>query len=173
MSRDEGNVPPKEEPRKDEEICIGDVVSMTPEAFKHAPRLMGPLKLYSVGWPNCFQVVHVFEHEGVPTLTLGECCFNLILNRKTGAHLCSGHKAKWFRKVGGGAEAEKEAPRERKKGDRLTSIDVPVVGEVGALEFHDDEHNPSIILRALKQRVVLNGPLAAEIAKLAQANGLL
>lgn len=173
MSRDEGNVPTEPDSRQNETIRPGDVVYLTPDAIKRAPRLMGPLKLYSIGWPNAFQVVHVFDDQGVPHLTIGGCCYNLVINRRTGARLCSGHEAKWFRKLAVAAETPKEPPRARQKGDRTTSIEAPLVGEVGAIEFLDDEHNPAMVIRVLGQKIVLNGKAAVDISKLAQANGLL
>lgn len=173
MSRDEGNVPFNEEARQGEAIRPGDVVYLTPEAIRRAPRFMGPIKLYSIGWPNEFTVVHVFDHEGVPSLTILGCCKHLIINRRTGARLCSGHEAKWFRKISIASESSKEAPRERKKGDRITSIEAPLIGEVGALEFHDDEQNPALTVRILGQKITLTGKAATDLKDLAKANGFL
>jgi hypothetical protein len=156
-----------------DDIRAGDVVCLTPEAIRRAPRFMGPIKLYSIGWPNQFMVVHVFEHEGKKTLSIMGCCNHLIINRRTGAFLCTGHDAKWFRKIAVTPEVPKEAPRERRKGDRLTSIEAPLIGEVGALEFQDDEQNPALILRAFGQKITLTGKVALDARDLAKDNGLM
>lgn len=173
MKDEEGNVQPDETPPQKEEIRPGDVVCLTPEAIKRAPRLMGPIKLYSIGWPNLFQVIHVFEADGLRHLTIGGCCYNLVINRRNNARLCTGHEAKWFRKVVAQEAPVKEAPRARKSGDRLVSIEAPIVGEMGAIEYLADDQNPAIVFRLLGQKIVLNGKAATDIAKIAQANGLL
>lgn len=170
MKDKQGNA---KEPEQVEEIKPGDYVRLTDAALKHGPRMMGPLKLYSVGWPNLFQVVHKFEENGVQYLSIGCCCKNLLLNRKNNARLCSGHDQKWFRKMSIGTTEEQEPEREPRKGDRLTSIELPVLGEAAALEFLDNEQNPLLVMRVLGQKVVLNGQTAVDIAKFAQANGLL
>ena len=82
----------------------------------------------------------------------------LLANRKTGAILCNGHDAKWFRRIPVQGE-EPEAPeakpkakppiRERRAGDRLTSLEVPFAGELAAIEYLHDTENPSIALRFL------------------------
>lgn len=173
MTYEEGNVPVDAPIRKQEDIQPGDRVCLTPQAIRRAPRFMGPIKLYSIGWPNEFTVVHVFEHEGKTNLSILGCCNHLVINRKTGASLCSGHEAKWFQKIGGAPEAPKEAPRERKKGDRVTSIEVPILGEVGALEFLDDEQKPALSLRIFGQKLTLNGKAALDARDLAKDNGLM
>lgn len=181
----EGNAH-QEAPPQEDVIRPGDFVYLTPLALRKAPRFMGPLKLYSIGWPNEFQVVDVYEQGGVLFLAIGGCCRNLLLSRKTGTWLCGGHEAKWFRKMK--VEGEKPAKpekepassvppppplRERKPGDRITSVEVPILGEIGALEFLEDDHNPQFIVRSGQQRVVVNGKVAVEIAKIVQANGFL
>lgn len=173
MTYDEGNVPVEPPARKQEDIRPGDLVCLTPQAIRRAPRFMGPIKLCSIGWPNEFRVVHVFEHQGKTMLSILGCCNHLIINRKTGAHLCSGHEVKWFQKIDIAPEVPKAAPRERKKGDRVTSIEVPLLGEVGALEFLDDEQNPALSLRIFGQKVTLNGKAALDARDLAKDNGLM
>jgi hypothetical protein len=165
-----------------EEIRPGDLVYLTQEALRKAPRLMGPMKLYSIGWPE-FQVVKVFEEDGIKHYAISGCCQNLLLNRKTGAWLCWGHDAKWFRKLRveepateappPPPEKEQTPPRERRPGDRILSAEVPVLGEIGAIEFLEDETNPQFIVRFAKQRGVLSGRAAVELFKLAQAKGIL
>lgn len=181
MNQDEGNVQHQEAPAQEEVIRPGDYVYLTPQAIRKAPRFMGPIKMYSIGWPNEFQVVDVFEEGGITWLVISGCCRNLVVNRKSGAWLCGAHEAKWFRKFTvpepKPAEPEKKepdpSPRERKPGDRITSVEVPVLGEIGAIEYLDDEHNPKFVIRAAKQRFVLNGKAGVEIAKILQANGFL
>lgn len=164
-------------------VRVGDVVALTDEAIKSAPRLMGPLKLYAAGWPNAFQVFHTFIEEQSQRLhyTLVGCCGVLLANRKTGAILCNGHDAKWFRRIpmqgdepDQPAAAPKAKPpiRERRAGDRLTSLEVPFAGELAAIEYLHDPENPSIALRFLGHQSVLSGPIAEAISKMGKENGL-
>lgn len=179
MSQNEGNAQTTAAGKG--EIRTGDIVGLTEEALKSAPRLMGPIKLYSVGWPNAFQVVHTFvnEENHRPHLTIAGCCYNLVMNRKSGARLCSGHDAKWFKKLfTPGEEPEvaegepKAKPRERRPGDRLTSLETPW-GEAAAIEYLHDEHNPMLLLRAFGYRTVLNGQFVEQIVQLAKDKGVI
>jgi hypothetical protein len=126
-----------------------------------------------VGWPNEFQVIHVFEtpEDGV-CLVLSPCCQNLI-NHGTGAWSCTGHPVK----LDGKTMFEKVKPevvkRPRKKGDRATSIVAPLLGELGAIEYLEDEEDPGLVLRILGQQTVMKGSVAKAVAKFAQDNGLL
>lgn len=183
MSQDQGNARQKTAAGKDE-IRMGDIVCLTPEAIKSAPRLMGPVKLYSIGWPNAFQVVHTFlTEENRPYVTISGCCYNLVVNRKTGMRLCSGHDVKWFKKLYTPGEedetateqeeqADAQAPkRDRHPGDRLTSLEVPLAGEVAAVEYLHDDANPLLVLRFLKQKIAINGKVAEAIAKAGKEHG--
>lgn len=164
-----GNVQ-REEParKKPKEIFKpGDIVRLTPDAMKNGPSLMAPKRLYSVGWPNEFQVIDVFEMEDGPYITLNACCRNLI-RHATGAWVCTGHPAKWFEKT-----KPEAAARPRKKGDRSTSITVPFMGELGAIDYLEDEEDPGLVLRILGQQTVMKGSVAKAVAQFAKDNGLL
>jgi hypothetical protein len=174
MRESQGNVRQEEKKpeRPPEEFKSGDIVALTDRAIKKGPRLMSPKRLYSVGWPNEFQVVHVFEtpEDGV-CLFLNPCCQNLV--KRNGAWACQGHPVvfegtQMFQKT-----TPEVAKRPRRQGDRTTSIVAPVVGELGAIEYLEDENDPGLVLRILGQQTVLKGSVAKSVAKFAQDNGLL
>jgi len=156
-----------------EDFKPGDIVGLTEKGIKAGPRLLSARRLYSVGWPNEFQVIHVFETEedGV-CLVLNPCCQNLV-NHGTGAWLCRGHPVKWK----GVTMFEKVKPevtrRPRKQGDRATSIVAPILGELGALEYLEDAEDPGLVLRILGQQTVLKGSVAKALAQFAKDNGIL
>lgn len=171
----QGNVK-REEPKPEkpvEEFKPGDIVALTEKAMKNGPRLMSPKRLFSVGWPNEFQVVHVFETEedGV-CLFLNPCCQNL-LNYGTGAWACQGHPVRWEGKTMFQKTTPEVSKRPRKKGDRTTSIVAPVLGELGAIEYLEDEEDPGLVLRILGQQTVMKGSVAKAVAQFAKDNGLL
>lgn len=155
-----------------EEFRPGDIVGLTAEAIKNGPRLMSPKRLCSVGWPNEFQVVHVFETEedGV-CLFLNPCCQNLI--KRNGGWACTGHPVKLDGKMMFAKVKPEVVKRPRKKGDRATSIVAPLLGELGAIEYLEDEEDPGLVLRILGQQTVMKGSVAKAVAQFAKDNGLL
>lgn len=174
MKNGQGNVVKDEKkPEKPAEVFkAGDIVSLTERAIKAAPRLMSPKRLFSVGWPNEFQVVHVFETpEDGTCLFLNPCCQNLV--KRNGAWACQGHPVIFegitiFQKT-----TPEVAKRPRRKGDRTTSIMVPFLGELGAIEYLEDEEDPGLVLRILGQQTAMKGSVAKAVAQFAKENGLL
>lgn len=176
MTKLNGNVKGEKAPKKEEvaeNFKAGDIVALTEKAMKNGPRLMSPRRLFGVGWPNEFQVVHVFETEedGV-CLFLSPCCQNLI-NHGTGAWACQGHPVKLDGKVMFEKVQPEVSKRPRKKGDRSTSIALPLIGELGAIEYLEDEEDPGLVLRILGQQTVMKGSVAKAVAQFAKDNNLL
>lgn len=161
-----------------EDIRPGDVVAITPAALRMA-RLstMSPRLLYQIGWPNAFQVMHVFdtEEDGV-CVTLDACCMNLV-DRRTGKNRCTGHPVVFFEKLEPErpkGKAEKEQPeRQRKPGDRGTSVSVPWIGELASIDFQEDEHNPTLTINIAGKRTMFTGSLAKIFAEAAKQSNIL
>ena len=175
MKAGQGNVK-RDTPKEEKTLEVfkpGDLVALTEKAMKSGPRLMSPKRLFSVGWPNEFQVVHVFEtdEDGV-CLFLNPCCQNLI-NHGTGAWACQGHPVKWEGKIMFEKTKPEVSKRPRKAGDRSTSITVPFLGEIGAVEYLADDEDPGLVLRVGGQQTVLKGIVAKTVAQFAKENGIL
>lgn len=178
MNATEGNIPPAEEERIDVPIRVGDAVRLTKTGFRKLSKDTKPLQLVKIGWPNAFQVTRVLEHpERGLQISLGTCCN--FMAKKNGKPFCIAHPAKYFEVIPAGEiprgskEPKEEKPRDNQPGDRLTSVHLPFVGEAAAVEYMNDIENPAIALRLFGQKVVLNGPVAKQVSKMAQDLGIL
>lgn len=144
----------------------GDFAVLTPTAMRMG-RLdtMSPKLLYQLGWDDPFAVMHVFEtaEDGV-CLTLYPCCLQLR-DRRTGKYRCTGHPAIYFQKV--------EYGRHARKGDRSTSVTLPLIGEILSVDYEEDAENPRARAKIFGQETVVTGELARILAKVAQDNKVL
>lgn len=180
MSFEEGSIRTKQASRKTatEVFKEGDHVALTNSALKSGPRMMGPLKFYSIGWPNCFDVTAVKDDSrGGQILWIDQCCKKLLMNRKHNAILCHGHDAKWFRMALPSEipdhESKPEESRPRNPGDRAASISLPFLGEVSSLKYFHDEVEPRIVLNVAGKELEFKGKLARDIHEIAKDNGVL
>lgn len=139
--------------------------SVTPEAMKKKDlaHLM-PIRLIRlVGWPNRFFVNEVIEIKGKPHLSIWPCCFWLI-NRKSGGYLCKAHPAEYF-------EPLQEKVRERKPGDRQTTIQTPW-GTILDMDYQEDESSPVFTLRAFGFPFKVGGDVARQLSAILKKAGI-
>jgi hypothetical protein len=161
-----GNVVVEDDP-KVMEFTEGDLVALTQAALRvNDIANMRPRKLYEIGAPNEFVVLHTFMHDAEgPCLTLYPCCTRFI-DRQSGKPYCTGHPVIYFEKIG-----RKRLP---KKGDKSAAIQVPFVpGELVGMHFEEDEDNPKLSLNILGKQLSISGPLAKSVKKFAEENNYL
>jgi hypothetical protein len=146
----------------------GDVVALTPSALRIG-RIQGmtPRLLYTIGQPNEFMVLHVFETEADGLcLALFPCCLRFVDRDRNGQVRCKGHPAVYFEKV--------DKRRIPKKGDKSSSVHLPFLPfEVAGLHYEEDEENPRLTLNLFGKRVDTTGPLSKFLKKLAEENKIL
>lgn len=146
----------------------GDVVALTEDALRIG-RIQGmtPRLLYSIGHPNEFMVMHVFENkqDGL-CLTLFPCCFQFVDRERKNQERCKGHPAFYFEKI--------NKVRIPKKGDKASSIHLPFLPfEVAGLHYEEDEDNPRLTLNLFGKKIETTGPLGKFLKKLAEDNKVL
>lgn len=145
----------------------GDVVAMTPATLRIG-RLatMTPRQLYQIGHKNRWVVLETFEtHDEGPCLMINPCCIEYTDWKSKGPR-CKGHPAVYFEKVG--------TVRVPKKGDKSSSLILPLIGDALGLRWEEDEDNPKIVGNALgKDLIGAVGPLARFLKKLAEDQKIL
>jgi hypothetical protein len=167
MSKKTGNVK-HEEPEKKKEpehFEPGDIVRMSQETLRD-PELskMSPRVILTIGLPNEFQVVKVFELESVVCLTLDPCCYRRV--DRNGKRQCTGHPAVLFERV-----AHEHI---RQPGDKIASITVPFLGELMGYEYQPDGHgNSKAIFRVGGKEMKAEGGLAELLNKVIQNHGII
>lgn len=140
----------------------GDIVALTSAALRIgrlAP--MTPRQLYQLGHENRFLVLEVFEtdDEG-PCVMLSPCCFSYIDRRSGGGKpRCKGHPSVYFEKVG--------VFRMPRKGDKSSSIALPLIGELLRFDWQEDEDNPGFNMNIGGLRASSTGFFAKLLKKLA------
>lgn len=163
----EGNIVGKIEKKPTPRFEPGDVVALTQAALR-MPKLktMVPYQLWKIGHPNAFLVVHTFDDE-----ERGQCvglypCCTRFTNHDTEKPRCTGHPTEFFQKV--------DRKRVPKKGDRTTSVYLPFIdGEVGGIQYCEDEDNPSIKVNVGGIKAGVDGVVAKGIKDLFSSIGLL
>lgn len=150
------------------EIKEGDIVALTPAALKMGRlEAMTPRLLYHIGHENRFIVDKTFEtEEDGLCLKLFPCCFRFVNDHQTKQFRCKGHPAIYFDKVG--------TVRTPQKGDKSSSLVLPILGEIFRFDYKEDENAPkfSADLPVLGKGVV-TGFLAKFVKQLAEEGKIL
>lgn len=144
----------------------GDFAVLTPSALRMGRlEAMSPRLLHQLGWDEPFGVMHVFEtQEDGLCLTLYPCCMRLR-DRRTGKFRCTGHPAIYFQKT--------EYGRQQKKGDKSTSVSLPLIGEILSFDYEEDPQNPKARAKIFGQETLVTGEFARILAKVAEDNKIL
>lgn len=141
----------------------GDIVALTGAALRIGRlETMTPRALYQLGRENRFLVIETFETaDDGPCVMLSPCCFKYVDRRANGMKpRCKGHPVVYFEKVG--------ILRAPKKGDKASSLTLPILGELFGLEWQDDEENPRLNANVLGLRGSATGFVAKFLKKLAE-----
>lgn len=141
----------------------GDIVALTGAALRIARlETMTPKQLYQIGRENRFLVMETFESpEDGPCIMLNPCCIKYVDRRANGIKpRCKGHPVVYFEKVG--------VLRAPKKGDKSSSLTLPLLGELFGFEWEDDEENPKFNANILGLRGSATGFVAKFLKKLAE-----
>lgn len=146
----------------------GDVVALTASALR-IDRISGmtPRLMYSIGHRNEFLVFDTYEDPEDGLCLVLECCRGGYVNRsKNGKQKCGGHPAIYFQTI--------DRIRLPKKGDKASSVHLPLVGQLAGLRWEQDEDNPRLTLDLpFGQKLEALGPLAQMFKKIAENSGIL
>lgn len=158
-----GNVEPEEVdiPKTAEVFEEGDIAALSPAALRIGRlKEMSPRMLHKIGHPNEFIVLDSFvsEEHGL-CITLWPCCYRFI-HRDSGKIRCKGHQAALFEKKG--------AIRQPKKGDKSTSVSIPLLGQILGVTYQDDETNPELNANIFGFKSGVTGVLAKLVKKYAE-----
>lgn len=142
----------------------GDIVAVKLSTIRNRELSgMTPRVLIDVGWPNKFQVMGSFEHQGEPHVSLFPCCFWMLKKVQGEKYRCKCHPARLFEKI--------PNERGRKPGDAHASIHTPF-GPLAEVDYEEGDA-PVLTMRVMGYPLQINSSAARRIKDIFRENGIM